>query len=71
MGFFAVKSEVLRKMTYPYFQGELQEFITDDGLVLRDLCSEDVSFCKNILKLGYSIVVNTDIRVGHLKPIVV
>jgi hypothetical protein len=71
MGFFAVRADVLRKMTYPYFQGELQEIITDEGLILRDICSEDVCFCKNILKLGYQIVVNTDIRVGHNKPIVI
>lgn len=71
MGFFAARAEVLKKMTYPYFQGELQEFITDDGVIIRDMCSEDVNFCKNILKLGYQIMVNTDLRVGHLKPIVV
>lgn len=71
MGFFAVRSDVLKKMTYPYFQGEVQEIITDDGKILRELCSEDVNFCKNILKLGYTIVVNTDLRVGHSKPIVI
>lgn len=71
MGFFAVRSEVLKKLTYPYFQGEVQEVITEDGKVLRDLCSEDVNFCKNILKLGYPIVVNTDLRVGHCKPIII
>lgn len=71
MGFFAVRAEVLKKMTYPYFQSEIQEVITDDGVVLRDICSEDVAFCKNILKLGYQIVVNTDLRVGHLKAIVI
>lgn len=71
MGFFAVRSDVLKKMTYPYFQGEVQEIITDEGKILRDLCSEDVNFCKNILKLGYTIVVNTDLRVGHCKPIII
>ena len=69
LGFFAVKKDVLRKMTYPYFNAELQEIITEDGTVLRDICSEDVAFCKNIQKLGYSIVVNTDLRVGHHKLI--
>jgi len=71
MGFFATTSTVLRKLTYPYFQGEIQEIITDDGKILRDLCSEDVSFCKNILKLGYPIVINTDLRVGHCKSIII
>ena len=71
LGFFAITKEVLRKMTYPYFNSELQEIITDDGKILRDICSEDVAFCKNIIKLGIPIVVNTDIRVGHNKLIVI
>jgi hypothetical protein len=58
-------------MTYPYFYSEMQEIITDDGKILRDICSEDVAFCKNILKLGVPIVINTDIRVGHNKLIVI
>ena len=71
MGFFAVTREVLKKMNYPYFNAEMQEIITEDGKILRDLCSEDVAFCKNIQKLGYSIVIDTDIRVGHNKLIVI
>jgi hypothetical protein len=71
LGFFAVTRDVLKKMTYPYFNSEVQEIITDDGKVLRDICSEDVAFCKNIHKLGVPIVVNTDIRVGHNKLIVI
>jgi len=69
MGFFAVKKDVLKKMTYPYFNAELQEIITDDGTILRDMCCEDVAFCKNIHKIGFPIVINTDFRVGHHKLI--
>ena len=69
LGFFAMRREVLKKMTYPYFNAELQEIINDDGTILRDICSEDVAFCKNIQKTGVSIVVNTDLRVGHHKLI--
>ena len=69
MGFFAMKRDVLKKMTYPYFNSELQEIITEDGVILRDMCSEDVAFCKNIHKIGVPIVINTDIRVGHHKLI--
>jgi len=71
LGFFAITKDVLRKMSYPYFHTEMQEIITDDGKILRDICSEDVAFCKNILKLGVPIVINTDIRVGHNKLIVI
>lgn len=69
MGFFAMKRDVLKRMTYPYFNSDLQEIITEDGVILRDMCSEDVAFCKNIHKLGIPIVINTDIRVGHHKLI--
>jgi hypothetical protein len=71
MGFMAVTRDVLRKMSYPYFNSEMQEIITDDGKILRDLCSEDVAFCKNIQKIGIPIVINTDLRVGHNKLIVI
>jgi hypothetical protein len=71
LGFFAATKDVLRKMSYPYFNAEIQEIITDDGKILRDMCSEDVAFCKNIHKLGIPIVINTDIRVGHNKLIVI
>ena len=69
LGFFAMRRDVLRKMTYPYFNADMQEIISDDGQILRDLCSEDVAFCKNIQKTGTPIVINTDLRVGHHKLI--
>ena len=69
MGFFAMRREVLKRMNYPYFNAEIQEIISDDGLIIRDMCSEDVAFCKNIQKLGIPIVINTDLRVGHNKLI--
>ena len=71
MGFMAVKKEVLDKMKYPYFDAEVQEIVKEDGTKLRDICSEDVAFSKNIYKAGYQIVVNTDIRVGHIKPLII
>jgi len=69
LGFFAMRRDVLKKMTYPYFNADLQEIISEDGTILRDICSEDVAFCKNIQKTGIPIVVNTDLRVGHHKLI--
>lgn len=71
LGFFACRKEVLYKMQYPYFDGDLKECISDTGVVMRDVSSEDVCFCHNITKAGYEIVVNVDIRVGHLKPLVI
>ena len=69
MGFFAMRRDVLKRMTYPYFNADLLEIISDEGMILRDICSEDVAFCKNIQKLGVPIVINTDLRVGHNKLI--
>lgn len=71
MGFFACRKEVLDSMLYPYFHSDLQEIITADGKILRDICSEDVAFCKNIQKAGYTVYVNTDLIVGHEKPLVI
>lgn len=71
MGFMAVRKEVFDKMKYPYFDSEIQEIVKDDGTKLRDICSEDVAFSKNIQKAGYQIVVNTELRVGHCKNLII
>lgn len=71
LGFFACRREVLDKMEYPYFNGDIQEVVSDEGVVMRDNSSEDVYFCHNISKAGYEIVLNVDLRVGHLKQLVI
>lgn len=71
LGFFACRKEVLDKMRYPYFDGEIEEMQVSDSIKIRDMSSEDVNFCKNIKRAGFEIVVNTDIRVGHMKPLVI
>jgi hypothetical protein len=71
LGFFACRKEVLDKMVYPYFDGTLREVVYKDGTLMRDMSSEDVNFCQNIEKAGYDIHLNTEIRVGHLKPLVI
>lgn len=71
MGFMAVTKEVFDKMEYPYFNSELNVITADDGKTIKDICSEDVAFSKNIIKAGYQIMINTDIRVGHLKQLVI
>lgn len=71
LGFFACRKEVLNKMSYPYFDGPLEEMQISDQITVRDMSSEDVNFCKNIKRAGFEIVINTDLRVGHLKPLVI
>ena len=71
MGFMAIRKEVFDKIRYPYFDSEVITIHTEDGKVIRDICSEDVSFCKKITEAGYQIMVNTDIRVGHIKSLII
>jgi hypothetical protein len=71
MGFFACRKGVIENLKYPYFSYPLIEMETEDGKVLRDMCSEDVAFCKNLKDAGYEVVVNTTLRVGHEKTLVI
>jgi hypothetical protein len=71
MGFFACRREVLEKMKYPYFSYPLIEIEGKDGVLLRDTCSEDVAFCKNLTDAGFEIMVNTKLVVGHEKTLVI
>jgi hypothetical protein len=71
MGFMAVRREALESLTYPYFYQPLQEIAGADGKLLRDMCSEDVAFCKNLEAAGHTVYLHTGIRVGHEKMLVV
>jgi len=71
MGFFACRKGVIESLKYPYFSYPLMEIETEDGKVIRDMCSEDVAFCKNLKDAGYQVVVNTTLRVGHEKKLVI
>ena len=71
MGFMAIKKEVFDKIKYPFFDSDVLTIKKDDGSVIRDICSEDVSFCRKLTQAGYQIMINTDIRVGHIKPLII
>jgi len=71
LGFFACRKGVIENLKYPYFSYPLIEIETEDGKVLRDMCSEDVAFCKNLKDAGYPVIVNTSLRVGHEKTLVI
>ena len=71
MGFMAIRAGVIEKLKYPYFSYPLQEMTTEEGVLLRDMCSEDVAFCKNLKDAGFDITVNTQIVVGHEKMLVI
>lgn len=71
MGIFGCRRHVLEALKYPYFDAPLQKFTKDDGTILKDMCSEDVAFCKNIQSAGFDVMLNTKLRVGHEKKIVI
>ena len=71
MGFFACRKGVIENVKYPYFSYPLVEMETENGKLIREVCSEDVAFCKNLKDAGYSVVVNTSLRVGHEKMLVI
>ena len=71
MGFFACRKGVIENLKYPYFSYPLIEIEAENGKLLRDMCSEDVAFCKNLKDAGYRVIVNTSLRVGHEKTLVI
>lgn len=71
MGFFACRKGVIEKLKYPYFSYPLIEIEGKDGVMLRDTCSEDVAFCKNLTDAGFEVTVNTTLRVGHEKTLAI
>ena len=71
MGFFAVRKGVLEKLKYPYFHRDCEIMTKEDGTIVRDVCSEDVSLCRNLTDAGFDIMLNANLRVGHEKPLVV
>jgi hypothetical protein len=71
MGFFACRKGVIENLKYPYFNYPLIEIEADNGKLIREMCSEDVAFCKNLKDAGYKITVNTQIKVGHEKRLVI
>lgn len=53
-----IKTEVFKKMSYPYFA-----FQDSD---LEEEVGEDIYFCKKAQKLGYEVWVDTTMQIGHI-----
>ena len=70
MGFMAIRKEALNALKYPYFHRKLERIEMSDGKIITDISSEDVCFCKNLQKAGFTVYLDTEIRVGHEKKIV-
>lgn len=61
MGFCVIKREVFEKLQYPWFTTE--QFTIGD---VTDLLSEDTSFCRRATEAGFSLVLDTSVRLGHV-----
>lgn len=65
-GFLCIKKGVFEAMKYPFFE-PVRMIINDN---IQDYASEDVSWCINIRKLGFKIMVDPTIIVGHEKTLI-
>lgn len=65
MGWMLVRSGVMEKLKYPWFYGPLQTI----GQA-QDMMSEDVAFCRSLAASGTQVYVDTSIRVGHQKKVI-
>jgi hypothetical protein len=75
IGFFACTREVLEKLEYPQFYHAPVEIEgggeDENGHGLLHVPSYAEAFCRNINSAGFIIHVNTDLRVGHEKKLIV
>ena len=67
MGWMLIKKGVVEDLKYPWFFSGL-ETITDD---IVDFNSEDVAFCKALWDAGHPVHIDTKIRVGHQKRMII
>jgi hypothetical protein len=67
MGWMMIRKGVVEDLKYPWFYGPLE--VINDSVV--DMNSEDVSFCKALVAAGHPIYVDTKVRVGHQKALVI
>ena len=71
LSFFALKQEVIQKLKYPYFNGDILTIQKEDKNEYKIVTGEDYNFCKNIRDAGYTIMLNTDLRLGNAVNIVI
>jgi hypothetical protein len=65
MGWMLIRKGVVEDTKYPWFWSDLQRM---DGVV--EMNSEDVSFCRAIKDAGHPIYIDTKLRVGHQKKMI-
>ena len=66
MGWMLIHKGVVESIKYPWFWNPLQNIGN-----LVDMSSEDVAFCRALTEAGHVIHVDTKIRVGHQKLVLI
>jgi hypothetical protein len=66
MGWMLIRKGVVEDLKYPWFWSDLQK-IGD----LVEMNSEDVSFCRSLEAAGHPVHVDTQLRVGHQKKMII
>jgi hypothetical protein len=66
MGWMLIRKGVVEDLKYPWFWSDLQK-IGD----LVDMNSEDVAFCRALEAAGHPVHVDTQLRVGHQKKMII
>jgi hypothetical protein len=67
MGWMLIRKGVVEDLKYPWFYSELEKI--NDTIV--DFNSEDVAFCKALWDAGHPVHIDTKIRVGHQKNMII
>jgi hypothetical protein len=71
LSFFGAKYEVIEKLKYPYFNGDILSIKKQDEGEYKIITGEDYNFCKNVKEAGYTIMLNTELRLGNSVNIVI
>lgn len=66
MGWMLIHKGVVENLKYPWFHSELQQ-IGD----FVDMSSEDVAFCRALEASGHPVHLDTKLRVGHQKKMII
>jgi len=66
MGWMLIHKGVVENLKYPWFHSDLQK-VGD----LVDMSSEDVAFCRALEAAGHPVHLDTKLRVGHQKKMII
>ena len=63
MGWMLIRRGAIERIEYPWFYRPAEVI----GGKVIDMASDDVAFCKNLMDAGVPIMLDTQVRVGHIK----